>query len=99
MAAADAGSIYDPPPTLVYRWDPEIRPPVGMSSEQSRGPSVDLGYHPADPLATHIPGDPQSPLGIQGPNAQKKEVAGQDIWFYHGNGGYDITVKLLCYMC
>ncbi|KAI0274421.1 hypothetical protein BGY98DRAFT_1090604 [Russula aff. rugulosa BPL654] len=53
MASADAGSTYEPYPTLKYRWDPRrsVRHNRQYGVQSSRG--VDLGPHPADPLAAH----------------------------------------------
>ena len=59
LAAADAGSVYDPHPTLTYEWDPEdagtrSRKPSRASTVRrpARGMSFDLGPHPTDILST-----------------------------------------------
>lgn len=90
IVTADAGSVYEPYPSLTYSWDPDApaRPPRAHSpaSAQRAGRSFDLGPHPADPLSMVQPatnGD-APPLS---PNALSQTVPGQEIWVYCGAGG------------
>lgn len=83
--AADVGSIYDPSPTFAYSWDPEL-PTSPKQHHVGNGHSIDLGPHPADPLARlQSPGEGEH---FQGPNVQKQKVFGQEIYVYSGRGGY-----------
>ena len=84
-AAADAGSVYEPHPILMYEWNPEQmdnyqRPRTTTST------SFDLGPHPADPhsLTSAILHTPFKP----GPFTQCQQVPGHEIWVYAGRGGY-----------
>ena len=46
LLAADSGSIYDPPPTLSYSWDPDQSVPARTSN--SMHPSKSSGDHQTD---------------------------------------------------
>ncbi|KAI0060801.1 hypothetical protein BV25DRAFT_1917361 [Artomyces pyxidatus] len=85
VVTADAGSTYDPYPTLAYSWDPDHS--TTFKKAHSNGRSVDLGPHPADPMSMYYaPGHAPDP-SHQGPNVQRQQVPGQEIWVYVGNGG------------
>src|SRR3954468_19943757 len=74
--AADSGSSYEPPPTLVYEWDPDSSPqPKNLPDPSSlTGLMFELGPHPADPHSTTYPlaNDGVGALGDQhvSPNAR-----------------------------
>jgi hypothetical protein len=59
LLAVDSVSIYDPPPTLSYFWDPDpTRSPSRTSNPLSskRSPSsYELGPHPSDPHSIILP--------------------------------------------
>ena len=93
--AADAGSVYEPLPTLTYHWDPELAPSGGQLkrhvSSRTHGQSFDLAPHPADPLSIVTP---QSPVGENGAHTnghgahvERRRVEGKELYVYYGNGG------------
>jgi hypothetical protein len=86
--AADAGSTYEPYPTLKYRWDPSPNHSAIFNRQYSvkDGQSVDLGPHPADPMAAHI-GRQAYDGHLEGPNILEQRVFGRDIYVYSGRGG------------
>lgn len=58
IVTADAGSIYEPHPTLTYEWDPDRNVAGGLQNETAgtgRRMSFELGPHPADPYSTVQP--------------------------------------------
>lgn len=83
--AADAGSTYEPYPTLKYRWDPKCSVPYNR--QYSQGAQVDLGPHPADPMAAHI-GSQAYDGHLEGPSVLEQSVLGRDIYVYSGRGGW-----------
>ena len=84
--AADAGSTYEPSPAFTYFWDPD-QPTSPKQHHVGNGHSIDLGPHPADPLAQPFLGS-EGGEHFQGPNVQKQKVFGQEIYVYSGRGGY-----------
>ena len=48
LLAADSGSIYDPPPTLSYSWDPDQSVPAHRRTSNSMYPSKSSGDHQTD---------------------------------------------------
>jgi hypothetical protein len=81
--AADAGSTYEPYPTLMYRWDPK------NTSSLHRRPSahgVDLGPHPADPMTQHYGVHQEEHL--EGPTVVEQRVLGTELYVYGGRNGY-----------
>ncbi|KAG7452679.1 uncharacterized protein BT62DRAFT_880537 [Guyanagaster necrorhizus] len=94
VVTADAGSTYEPHPTLTYEWDPELRTRSeylrhqGSSGHSNRGRSFDLGPHPADPHSSVMPiAPPGSPMNGKTASFHAEESPGQEIWVYGGNGG------------
>lgn len=90
MIASDAGSVYEPHPTLTYRWDPDGPPKLPNGPHlngQTNGHSFDLGPHPADPHSTGLPSPNGDAGGFPGPNARTQSISGQEIWVYEGTGG------------
>ncbi|KAI0373303.1 hypothetical protein BV20DRAFT_938217 [Pilatotrama ljubarskyi] len=91
IVTADAGSVYEPLPTLTYHWDPSRQ--VGKLkrhvSSRMHGKSFDLGPHPADPLSTVSPASPMGENGEyrEGPDPEQRSVVGQELYVYYGNGG------------
>jgi len=84
IVAADAGSTYDPYPTLKYCWDPK------KPAQHHRQPTAqvgDLGPHPADPMAQHY-GQPPDGEQLEGPNVLEQRVAGTELYVYGGHSGY-----------
>jgi hypothetical protein len=86
LVAADASSTYVPSPSLTFKWDPDA-PSRTRRRRKLTGTSFDLAPHPADPHSTvvHPVVNDRTEFG---PNAQSKQVFGQEIWMYAGNGGY-----------
>ncbi|KAI9456269.1 hypothetical protein BJY52DRAFT_1204831 [Lactarius psammicola] len=72
IVTADAGSIYEPSPAFTTT--------PGMDTR------IELGPHPADPLAQPFQGL-EGGEHFQGPNLQKQKVLGQEIYVYSGRGG------------
>jgi hypothetical protein len=89
FVAADAGSTYEPYPTLKYRWNPRRSVRHSLSRQYSvHGPQgVDLGPHPADPMAVHD-GSQVEDEHLEGPNIMERRAPGTDIYVYSGRGGY-----------
>ena len=93
--AADAGSIYEPIPTLTYHWDPNHAPSGGLkrhASSRTHGQSFDLAPHPADPLSIVAPGsEATNGVDLKGESIradpEQRRVEGQEIYVYYGNGG------------
>ncbi|KAI0303483.1 hypothetical protein B0F90DRAFT_1809674 [Multifurca ochricompacta] len=85
IVTADIGSIYEPPPTFKYSWDPS-QPASLKQHDVNNGHLVDLGPHPADPMAQPFrsPADGEE---FQGPNTQEQRVFGREIYVYSGRGG------------
>lgn len=84
VVAADAGSTYDPYPTLKYCWDPK------NPAQHHRHPTAqvgDLGPHPADPMAQHY-GQAVDDLQLEGPNVLEQRVLGTELYVYGGRSGY-----------
>ncbi|KAA1471319.1 hypothetical protein DENSPDRAFT_837285 [Dentipellis sp. KUC8613] len=89
IVTADAGSTYDPHPMLSYHWDPDRPVPFKKTHSGGNPKSFDLGPHPADPMAALYSNNFPQSNGSPNPSAatQKREVPGQEIWVYAGNGG------------
>ncbi|KAI0050058.1 hypothetical protein FA95DRAFT_1677081 [Auriscalpium vulgare] len=86
IVTADAGSVYEPYPTLRYSWDPDS--PTAFQKKHGAGSvSVDLGPHPADPMSMHYNPGVAAHATYQGPNARTESTPGQELWVYVGNGG------------
>ncbi|KAF9050660.1 hypothetical protein BDZ89DRAFT_1057108 [Hymenopellis radicata] len=87
VVTTDAGSSYEPHPSLRYEWDPDSMPSHGRRSRQHSGKSFDLGPHPADPHSTVIPTTDKPNGSNIGPNYSAETVPGQEIHVHGGNGG------------
>ncbi|CCM03699.1 uncharacterized protein FIBRA_05845 [Fibroporia radiculosa] len=85
VVTADAGSSYDPTPTLTYSWDPNapLRTPGNGTPRSHRGYSVDLAPHPADPLSSAKCASEQE----HSPDTIIKVAHGEEIYVYEGPGG------------
>lgn len=86
FVAVDAGSTYEPYPTLKYRWDPKRFASPHRRSSVSGAQGVDLGPHPADPMALHY-GSQADDEYLEGPNVMERRVLGTEIYVYSGRGG------------
>lgn len=84
IVTADGGSFYEPPPVFAYYWDPDQHTSP-RQHHVGNGHSIDLGPHPADPMARPF----QSPVEGEhfGPNVQHQTVYGREIYVYSGRGG------------
>jgi hypothetical protein len=99
LSAADSGSIYDPPPTLSYKW--ETDPKQGDSMSKSFGSqsvtTFSLGPHPADPYSTIPPTEdgliPNDALHHNGVDTKSETAVGQELWVYCSIGGYDTSLN------
>ncbi|KAI0648264.1 hypothetical protein C8Q79DRAFT_905728 [Trametes meyenii] len=91
IVTADAGSVYEPLPTLTYHWDPSRPVPGKVKRHQSHrqhGKSFDLGPHPADPLSNVSPASPIYENGeTPGPDPEQRSIEGQELYVHYGNGG------------
>ncbi|KAJ3537495.1 hypothetical protein NM688_g6678 [Phlebia brevispora] len=107
IVTADAGSIYDPYPTLTYVWDPDrpvtappmsrVRLHTSTRSNGHNGHSYILAPHPADPLSNVLPAANEAPIP-PGPHAMQDSVPGQEIYVYtemrvsyRVNGGQELS--------
>jgi len=86
FVAADAGSTYEPYPTLKYRWDPKHSAPYNRPYIVPGAQGIDLGPHPADPMAVHI--GSQYDGHFEGPSVLEQRVLGKEIYVYSGRGGH-----------
>lgn len=84
--AADAGSTYEPYPILKYRWDPKSTASIHRQNSVRSVRDVDLGPHPADPMAQH--NRRQDGERLEGPNVLEKMVFGMELYVYSGRSGY-----------
>ena len=82
----DAGSSYEPYPTLKYCWDPKRFASPHRRSSVSAAQVVDLGPHPADPMALHY-GSQADDEYLEGSNIMERRVLGTEIYVYSGRGG------------
>jgi len=87
FAAADAGSTYEPYPILKYRWDPKRFAPHSRQYSAQGAQGVDLGPHPADPMAVHD-GSQADDDHLEGPNIVEQSVLGTEVYVHNGCGGY-----------
>ncbi|KAF9069811.1 hypothetical protein BDP27DRAFT_1324632 [Rhodocollybia butyracea] len=89
IVTSDAGSTYEPHPSLTYRYDPD-RPSQHQKMKNTFvGNSFDLGPHPADPHSTSLPlsSSPINGNASSGPHLASEQSPGQEIWVYPGAGG------------
>ncbi|KAK7014992.1 C-CAP/cofactor C-like domain-containing protein [Favolaschia claudopus] len=92
IVTADAGSLYEPNPTLQLEWDPD-QPRARPRSKTHRAhlPSFDLGPHPADPHPKNtlngLPSGSNGHIPAPSMNARKEHVPGHEIWVYAGHNG------------
>ncbi|KDQ59418.1 hypothetical protein JAAARDRAFT_77553 [Jaapia argillacea MUCL 33604] len=88
IVTSDAGSTYEPHPILTYEWDPDRPSFLDRESQQQvlhKARSFELPPHPADP---HSPSARVlNGSSSHGPNTQRQQVPGHEIWVYAGNGG------------
>jgi len=91
VVAADAGSTYEPFPTLKYCWDPK-KP--ALHHRQPNAQVGDLGPHPADPMAQHY-GQLVDDEQLEGPNVLEQRVAGTELYVYGGRSGCVCELTLL----
>ncbi|KAI9056891.1 hypothetical protein FKP32DRAFT_1762870 [Trametes sanguinea] len=91
IVTADAGSVYEPLPTLTYHWNPNREPgnlKRHVSTMRTHGKSFDLGPHPADPLSNVSPASPVYENGEhEVPDPEQRRVEGKELYVYYGNGG------------
>lgn len=86
FAAADAGSVYEPHPTLTYSYDPTAPGHISRNTSQKDGKPYTLGPHPADPTFNVACAD-STELFEATPGMVHRQVRGQEIWVYCGHGG------------
>jgi hypothetical protein len=90
FAAADAGSTYEPYPTLKYRWDPKNSSlPLGHPSALGG----DLGPHPADPMAQHYGRNPDD-VQLEGPSVLEQRVLGTELYVFGARSGYVYALRV-----
>ena len=77
--AADAGSTYEPYPTLKYRWD------LQHSAPHHRQHSAQ-GAEDVDPTSLHFENQVNDEH-LGGPHAQEQSVLGAEIYVYSGRLG------------
>ncbi|KAJ3761059.1 hypothetical protein EV360DRAFT_93213 [Lentinula raphanica] len=90
IVTSDAGSTYEPHPTLIYEFDPDRLPRHHNKTKKDlAGKSFDLGPHPADPHSTSLPISASQANGhtTSGPHFTSEQSAAQEIWVYPGAGG------------
>jgi len=87
IVTLDAGSTYEPYPTLKYRWDPRRSVRLNKQNNVQGLQGVDLGPHPADPMAVHD-GSQVEDEHLEGQNMMEQKALGRDIYVHSGRGGY-----------
>ncbi|EJF62578.1 hypothetical protein DICSQDRAFT_84388 [Dichomitus squalens LYAD-421 SS1] len=105
IVTADAGSVYEPLPTLTYHWDPDLTPSGSQLkrhvSSRTHGQSFDLGPHPADPMSIVTPGSPTRENETYGnghdAHVERRRVEGKELYVYYGNGG-QVSKSLVRYV-
>jgi hypothetical protein len=88
--AADAGSTYEPYPTLKYRWDVQNSAPRHRQHSTEGAEGVDMGQRllTASPTSLHF-GNQVNDEHLEGPRVQEQEqsVLGAEIYVYSGRLG------------
>ncbi|EMD34460.1 hypothetical protein CERSUDRAFT_97712 [Gelatoporia subvermispora B] len=89
IITADAGSTYEPYPTLTFLYDPAS--PGSLSRTPSKlqkggAQAYELGPHPADPNS-NMPVAVMSEAAESSATLVHRQVPGQEIWVYNSNGG------------
>jgi hypothetical protein len=82
--AADAGSTYEPYPTLKYRWDLQHSAP--HHRQYSAQGAEDVDVLTASPTSLHF-GDQVNDGHLEGPHVQEQSVLGAEIYVYSGRLG------------
>ena len=103
LLAADSGSIYDPPPTLSYSWDPDQSVPAHRQTSNPMCPSKSSGDYQTDsesqrqPSSLHHvasyelgphPADPHSTVLLASTSSQFNLTSGAS-----GHGATNGSVK------
>lgn len=85
--AADAGSTYEPHPSLNYRLDVQNSAPRHTSGQHSTqgGEYVDMGLT-ASPTSLHF-GNQVNDEHLEGPRVQEQSVPGAEIYVHSGRLG------------
>ncbi|KAI0747647.1 hypothetical protein C8Q80DRAFT_1353629 [Daedaleopsis nitida] len=97
IVTADAGSVYEPLPTLSYHWDPDYTPTGKLKrhmSTRTHGQSFDLAPHPADPMSIVAPVSPEvlnagvdlKPEAAR-VDSEQRRAEGKELYVHYGNGG------------
>ncbi|TDL27575.1 hypothetical protein BD410DRAFT_812553 [Rickenella mellea] len=86
IVTADAGSIYEPHPNLVYEWDPEMPTSMSRTASNRSGATFSLGPHPADPY-NFTPDLEGREANGHSSSYRMEQTPGHEIWMYEGNGG------------
>ena len=84
--ASDAGSYYDPQPTLRFYYDHSL-PPPGPSTHTRRAPPSN-SHHGSDTAPSSPIPDAYGKTSEIGLRAQAMAVTGQEIWVYRGHSGW-----------
>ncbi|KAI0290515.1 hypothetical protein BC826DRAFT_1092547 [Russula brevipes] len=86
IVTADVGSTYEPYPSLKYCWDPKQTARLNRNHSLRRAHIVDLGPHPADPMAHNYRGQGDDEQ-LDGPTVLDQRVYGTELFVYGGRGG------------
>jgi hypothetical protein len=82
--AADAGSTYEPYPTLKYRWDLQHSAPHHRQYSAQGAEDVDVLTD--SPTSLHF-GNQVDDEHLEGPHVQEQSVLGAEIYVYSGRLG------------
>jgi hypothetical protein len=86
--AADAGSTYEPHPTLKYRCDLQHSAPHHRQHSAQGAEDVDMGPRllTASPTSLHFENQVNDEH-LEGPHVQEQSVLGAEIYVYSGRLG------------
>jgi hypothetical protein len=86
--AADAGSTYEPYPTLKYRWDVQTSAPRHRRHSTQGAEDVDMGPRSLTASATSLHfGNQLNGEHLEEPRVQEQSVLGAEIYVYSGRLG------------
>src|ERR1700761_9320569 len=89
--AADAGSVYDPHPTMTLEWDPnsdDSSPSTRRKRESNPSQHATLSPHPSNPHSVinaglYMNGNANGIVA----SMQKMTIRAEELWVYAGVGG------------
>ena len=95
FVAADAGSTYEPYPTLKYRWDLQNSAPHPRQHSAQGAEDIDMGPRllTAGPTSPHFESQVNDEH-LEGPHVREQSVLGTEIYVYSGRLGSVSTIHV-----